>query len=74
MHRLVAIGLHETLHGMGYLEADITSALLKVGFQYLERAPWYVLAPATMIFLAVLGFNMLGDALRDALDPLSRPR
>jgi ABC-type dipeptide/oligopeptide/nickel transport system permease subunit len=27
------------------------------------------MAPAVMIFLAVLGFNLLGDGLRDALDP-----
>jgi ABC-type dipeptide/oligopeptide/nickel transport system permease subunit len=49
-------------------------SMVQVGFQYLELAPWYVLAPATMMFLAVLGFNMLGDGLRDALDPLSRSR
>jgi peptide/nickel transport system permease protein len=49
-------------------------SMVQVGFQYLELAPWYVLAPATMIFLTVLGFNMLGDGLRDALDPLSRSR
>ena len=47
-------------------------SMVQVGFQYLELAPWYVLAPATAIFLAVLGFNLLGDALRDALDPLGR--
>jgi peptide/nickel transport system permease protein len=49
-------------------------SMVQVGFQYLELAPWYVLAPAAMMFLAVLGFNMLGDGLRDALDPLARPR
>lgn len=49
-------------------------SMVQVGFQYLEVAPWFVLAPATMIFLAVLGFNMLGDGLRDLLDPMSRLR
>ena len=49
-------------------------SMVQVGFQYLDLAPWYVLAPAVMIFLAVLGFNMLGDGLRDALDPLLRSR
>jgi peptide/nickel transport system permease protein len=49
-------------------------SMVQVGFQYLELAPWFVLAPAGMMFLAVLGFNMLGDGLRDALDPLSRAR
>ncbi len=44
-------------------------SMVQVGFQYLETAPWFVLAPAAMIFLAVLGFNMLGDGLSDLLDP-----
>ncbi len=35
----------------------------------LRRAPWTSLAPGLAIGLAVLGFNLLGDALRDALDP-----
>jgi len=43
--------------------------MVQVGFQYLEIAPGFVLVPATAIFLAVLGFNMLGDGLRDILDP-----
>ena len=44
-------------------------SMVQIGFQYLESAPWLVLSPAIMIFLAVLGFNLLGDGLRDALDP-----
>jgi peptide/nickel transport system permease protein len=47
-------------------------SMVQVGFQYLETAPWFVLAPALMIFVAVLGFNVLGDGLRDALDPSLR--
>lgn len=47
-------------------------SMVQTGFQYLEIAPWFVLGPATMIFLAVLGFNMLGDGLRDLLDPMAR--
>ena len=47
-------------------------SMVQVGFQYLETAPWFVMAPAVMIFLAVLGFNLLGDGLRDALDPSLR--
>ena len=35
----------------------------------LRTAPWTSLAPGLAIGLAVLGFNLLGDALRDALDP-----
>lgn len=49
-------------------------SMVQVGFQYLELAPWFTLAPAGMIFLAVLGFNMLGEGLRQALDPGSSSR
>ncbi len=35
----------------------------------LRRAPWTSLFPGLAIGAAVLGFNLLGDALRDALDP-----
>lgn len=47
-------------------------SMVQVGFQYLEIAPWFVLAPAGLIFLAVMGFNLLGDGLRDAFDPTLR--
>ncbi|MCE9582836.1 MAG: ABC transporter permease [Planctomycetes bacterium] len=33
------------------------------------QTPWTVLAPGAAISLAILGFNLLGDALRDAMDP-----
>jgi ABC-type dipeptide/oligopeptide/nickel transport system permease subunit len=39
------------------------------GRQYIFRAPLLTLFPGLAIFLAVLGFNLLGDGLRDALDP-----
>jgi len=32
-------------------------------------APWLSLFPGLAIFLTVLGFNLFGDGLRDALDP-----
>ena len=35
----------------------------------LRSAPWTSLSPGLAIGMAVLGFNLLGDALRDALDP-----
>jgi peptide/nickel transport system permease protein len=47
-------------------------SMVQVGFQYLETSPWLALAPAGMIFLAVLAFTMLGEGLRGALDPASR--
>jgi peptide/nickel transport system permease protein len=41
--------------------------------EYLPRAWWYAAAPGIAILLVVMGFNLLGDGLRDALDPkLSR--
>lgn len=36
---------------------------------YFERAPWLAIAPGLCISLTLLGINMLGDALRDLLDP-----
>jgi peptide/nickel transport system permease protein len=38
---------------------------------YLAQAPWLALWPGVMIALATLGFNLLGDGLRDVLDPRS---
>lgn len=37
--------------------------------QYLIQAPWTMIFPGLAIMLTVLGFNLLGDGLRDALDP-----
>ena len=47
-------------------------SMVQVGFQYLELAPWLVMAPALLIFAAVLGFNLLGEGLREMLDPNAR--
>ncbi len=46
--------------------------MLSAGRQYMELAPWLVLYPGLAIALAVLGVNLLGDALRDVLDPRLR--
>jgi len=43
--------------------------MLFEGQDYYVSAPWLVAAPAIAILLAVWGFNMLGEGLRDALDP-----
>jgi peptide/nickel transport system permease protein len=40
--------------------------------QYLARAPWTMLAPGAALMLAVLGLNLLGDGIRDLLDPRLR--
>jgi peptide/nickel transport system permease protein len=38
----------------------------------METAPWMLIFPALAIMLGILGFNLLGDALRDVLDPKTR--
>jgi peptide/nickel transport system permease protein len=43
--------------------------MLNVAKNFMDQAPWMSVAPGVAIFLAVLGFNLLGDGLRDALDP-----
>jgi peptide/nickel transport system permease protein len=43
--------------------------MLFEGQDYYMAAPWLFLAPAIAILLAVFGFNLLGEGLRDALDP-----
>lgn len=44
-------------------------AMLSNGRAYLLVAPWLTLFPGLAIMLVVLGFNLMGDGLRDALDP-----
>ena len=41
---------------------------------FMERAPWLAVFPGLAISLAVLGFNLFGDTLRDAWDPKLRNR
>ena len=42
------------------------------GRDYLREAPWICLFPGLAISVTVLGLNLLGDGLRDALDPQTR--
>ncbi|WP_374292201.1 ABC transporter permease [Paenirhodobacter enshiensis] len=44
-------------------------AMLNTAKNFLTQAPTYALFPGVAIFLTVVGFNLLGDGLRDALDP-----
>ncbi|GAB6988060.1 nickel transporter permease [Paenibacillus pini] len=37
--------------------------------QFIQKAPWTVVFPGVSIMLTVLGFNLMGDGLRDVLDP-----
>jgi ABC-type dipeptide/oligopeptide/nickel transport system permease subunit len=61
--------------GLGFLGLGVQpptaewGTMLGEGRQYIFRAPLLTVFPGVAIFLAVLGFNLLGDGLRDALDP-----
>jgi ABC-type dipeptide/oligopeptide/nickel transport system permease subunit len=66
--------------GLGFLGLGVQAptaewgTMLGEGRQYIFRAPALSTLPGLAIFLAVLGFNLVGDGLRDALDPRMRPR
>jgi peptide/nickel transport system permease protein len=47
-------------------------SMLNTAQRFLTNAPWMAVWPGLAIFLVVLSFNMLGDGLRDALDPKER--
>jgi peptide/nickel transport system permease protein len=47
-------------------------AMLDTGRRYLDQTAWYSVAAGGAILVAVLGLNLLGDGLRDALDPRLR--
>ncbi|MBW6422034.1 ABC transporter permease [Rhizobium sp. XQZ8] len=49
-------------------------SIMSVGRQYLERAWWIVAFPGVCLFLLVFSVNVLGDWLRDEIDPRSRAR
>jgi ABC-type dipeptide/oligopeptide/nickel transport system permease subunit len=61
--------------GLGFLGLGVPptipewGAMLGEGRQYIFSAPHLALAPGIAIFLAAMGFNLLGDGLRAALDP-----
>jgi len=46
--------------------------MLNAARSYMERAPWLAVAPGLAIMMVVMGFNFLGDGLRDVLDPSLR--
>ncbi|MBC8339579.1 MAG: ABC transporter permease [Rhodospirillales bacterium] len=62
--------------GMGVQEPTPAWGLMLQGGaeEYAESAPWMAIWPGVAISLAVFGFNLFGDALRDILDPKLRSR
>jgi len=56
--------------GIGIVEPTPTwGNIASMGQMVLREAPWVVFAPSLVLLLTVLSFNLLGDAVRDALDP-----
>ena len=60
----IGLGLPATVASLG--------TLLNVAFEYLNREPYLVLFPSTVLILIVLAANFIGDGIRDALDPRQR--
>ena len=64
-----------TVTALGFLGLGVTppapewGSMLAQARTYLATAPWLILSPALAIVLFILGLNLLGEALRDLLDP-----
>lgn len=57
----LGLGVQEPLASLGTLIRD--------GAEQMSSAPWLLTVPATVLVVLLLAFNLLGDGLRDALDP-----
>ncbi len=75
------IGLADALlttAGLGFLGLGVQApapewgTMLSVGRNYLREAPHLMILPGLLILLTVISLNLIGDALRDALDPRTR--
>jgi len=56
--------------GLGQQPPDPSwGSMLNTAKNYVDQAPWMAVWPGLAIFLLVLAFNLVGDGLRDALDP-----
>jgi len=56
--------------GVGVLPPETTfGAMLAASVAYFKVVPTYLFIPGGMLVILVISFNLLGDALRDALDP-----
>ena len=60
----LGLGVQEPLASLGSLIND--------GTQEMQSAPWMLLVPAGFLVVLLMCFNVVGDALRDALDPRDR--
>ena len=61
--------------GLSFLGVGLTppapswGSMLRDGYGYMQMAPSMAISPGVAIFVTVLGFNFVGDCIRDALDP-----
>lgn len=68
-------GMMLSLAGMSFLGLGVQpptpelGTMLSEGRSYMQVAPWLVIYPGLAIFIIVVVFNLLGDGVRDALDP-----
>jgi len=70
MGRAIIISAALSFLGLGVQPPTPTlGGILANGRDFIELAPWISIFPGLAITMTVLGFNLLGDALRDALDP-----
>ena len=60
----LGVGVQEPLASLG--------SLINGGAQEMQSAPWMLLVPAGVLVILLLAFNLIGDGLRDALDPRER--
>ena len=62
----LGLGTQEPLASLGLLASN--------GAETMDLYPWQLVFPALMLAITLLCFNVLGDGLRDALDPRSRAK
>ena len=60
----LGLGTQPPASSLGLMLADSRNLM--------EMAPWLLIFPGIAIMIGILGFNLLGDALRDILDPRTR--
>lgn len=71
--RAILVESNLSFLGLGVPPPDATwGSMISEGQHYLQKAPWIVASPGFATLLTVLGFNLLGDGLRDLYDPRLR--